>query len=245
MRRILIVEDDPSIAELIELSVRPLDAEVRTVETAADALATSRAWDPDLVTLDLSLPDGDGTEVCRALREFSDAYVVMITARSDEIARLVGLEVGADDYLAKPFSPRELQARAAALLRRPRAGVTGGAQRPGAPVPEERTSVEAPARTTAVDGRLVLDRATGQASLDGTRLLLTPAETDLLAALLRRPGYGWNRFELGEAVFGGHFVESDFLLDIQVAHLRRKLGAVDPGREWVRTVGGTSYTLAP
>ncbi|MBC7632224.1 response regulator, partial [Aeromicrobium sp.] len=120
--RVVVVDDDDDIRDLLVHVLNEAGLEVSTASDGASALATIREVQPDLVTLDLSLPDMDGTEVCRALREFSDAYVVMITGRAAEIDRLVGHEVGADDYMAKPFSPREVRARVSALLRRPRLG---------------------------------------------------------------------------------------------------------------------------
>lgn len=236
--RVLVIEDDPSISELIVLALRDLQVEARTAESAAEALSVAREFRPDLVTLDLSLPDGDGTDVCRELRTFSDAYVVMITSRTDEIDRLVGLDVGADDYLSKPFSPRELKARASALLRRPRLG----AARPDrGPVPESAEEKE----LTAVEGRLRLDPTERVIVLDDERLMLTPGEVDLLAVLMASPGKPWSREDLCRETFPGAFVESGYLLDVQVAGVRRKLRAADASRNWIGTVAGSAYTLNP
>lgn len=235
----MIVEDDPSISELIVFSLRDLDVETRTAESVQEAVAAARAFRPDLVTLDLSLPDGDGTDVCRELRTFSDAYVVMITSRTDEIDRLVGLDLGADDYLSKPFSPRELKARVAALLRRPRVGAPTPMTEPVAP-----SEVEA-GELTAVEGRLRVDPPERVILLDGERLMLTPGESDLLAVLMTSPGKPWTREELCRQTFPGSFVESGYLLDVQVAGVRRKLRKVDPSRVWIATIAGSAYTLNP
>lgn len=241
--RVLIVEDDPEISELIEMALRDLDVVAQTAGSAHEALAAARQNEPDLVTLDLSLPDGDGTDVCRELRTFSDAYVIMITSRNDEIDRLIGLDVGADDFLAKPFSPYELKARASALLRRPRLG--------GVPTATAHPAATASAadqesnQRTAVAGRLRLDPAERVVMLDGERLMLTPGERDLLTVLMTSPGRIWSREELCRATFPGEFVESGYLLDIQIAGLRRKIKVVDDSRSWITTIAGSAYTLNP
>src|SRR5262245_11908014 len=186
--------------------------------TGSDALQRVRENDPDLVTLDLTLPDMDGIDVCRNIRKFSDAYVVMITARDEEIDRLIGLEVGADDYLAKPFSPRELRARVAVLLRRPR--LSKLARTPGA----EAAVAESPAPEWRDLGQgLELSIDGGTARLDGEPMPLTPHELDLLGLLASRPGVVWERRDLVQAAWHGEFIESDYLMDVQVANLRRKL----------------------
>lgn len=229
--RVLVVDDDPDIRELLVQVLDQAGHDVLTAETGLEAVDVVRAADPDLVTLDLSLPDLDGTEVCRRLREFTDAYVIMITGRSSEIDRLVGLEVGADDYMSKPFSPREVRARVAALLRRPRLGVPPS----GAPAAKSAHPAQV--------GGLTVSRATGTAQVEGRSLPLTPVEVDVLSVLAREPGRTWERGELVREVWQGDFIESDFLVDVHVASLRRKLKAADPGREWITTVGGAGYRL--
>lgn len=224
--RVVVVDDDPDIRELLVQVLDQAGHEVLTAETGLEAVDVVRAAEPDLVTLDLSLPDLDGTEVCRRLREFTDAYVIMITGRSSEIDRLVGLEVGADDYMSKPFSPREVRARVAALLRRPRLGVQPA-----------RAS-----RTTQMGG-LAFSVDGGVATADGHSVPLTPVEVDVLSVLAREPGRTWERGELVREVWQGDFIESDFLVDVHVASLRRKLKAADPAREWITTVGGSGYRL--
>ena len=223
--RALVVDDDPDIRDLLVLVLEGLGLEVQAVGTGAAAISTARSWAPDLVTLDLTLPDADGTDVCRELRTFTDAYVVMVTGRDTEVERLVGLEVGADEYLVKPFSPRELKARAAALLRRPRVGSLP--QPPARSVPQQ------------LPGGLAVSRDQKWATLEGAPLPLTPPELDLLAS---RPDQPWSREELAAEVWSGELIESDFVVDVQVAGLRRKLRNAS-GRDWIRTVDGSSYLL--
>jgi DNA-binding response OmpR family regulator len=228
--RVLVVEDDPDIRELLVQVVRPLDVEVFEAASGEEALELVRSEDPDLVTLDLGLPGLDGMETCRRLRGFSDAYVVMITGRDDEVDQLVGLEVGADDYLAKPISPREVRARVAALLRRPRAGLAARGASEAEPPPSS--------------GGLVVDPVAQRVTLHGEPLTLTPVEIDVLAALVARPGHTWDRGELVRQVWRGEFVESDYLVDVQVGSLRRKLRA-HGADGLIRTVGGTGYRFDP
>ncbi|GHJ60357.1 putative sensory transduction protein [Nocardioides sp. OK12] len=228
--RALVVDDDPDVRDLVVMVLEGLGLETRAVGTGRDAVSTAREWAPDLVTLDLTLPDADGTEVCRELRTFTDAYVVMITGRDTEVERLVGLEVGADEYLVKPFSPRELKARAAALLRRPRVGSLAASPSPSAPL--------------RLEGGLVVSREQQFATLDGVPLPLTPPELDLLATLATRPGQPWAREALAAEVWSGELIESDFVVDVQVAGLRRKLRNA-AGRDLISTVGGSSYQLDP
>lgn len=225
-RRIVIVEDDPEIRSLLEFALARDGFEVTACGTGREAIGVVREIEPDLVTLDLSLPDMDGTEVCRELRTFTDVYIMMITGRSEEVDRLVGLEVGADDYLSKPFSAREVRARAAALLRRPRATTAGA----GA--------------TVDGGGGLVLVPVAHVAILSGTPLPLTPVEVELLAVLAAEPGRLWERSELVRTVWKGDFIESDFMVDLNVASIRRKLRkAGGSDHEWIRTVEGTGYVF--
>ena len=166
-RRALVVEDETQLAGLIGSYLERDGYEVAVVHDGLAAVDSARAVDPDVVVLDLGLPGLDGVEVCRQLRTFSDAYVVMLTARSDEVDTLIGLSVGADDYMTKPFSPRELVARVHAMLRRPRP-----LRHPGEPLPEARTF-----------GPLVIDPLGRDVWIDGEPVSLTRTEFDLLAAL--------------------------------------------------------------
>ncbi len=236
--RALVVDDDEDIRDLLVHVLEKSGLEVRSAGTGAAAVTVARDFDPDLVTLDLSLPDLDGTEVCREIRTFSSAYIVMITGRADEIDRHVGLEVGADDYLAKPFSPREVRARAQALLRRPRLE-PATANAASAPVAD-------PEPATAVAGTgLSIDAGRHVVRLDGVAVPLTPAEVDLLAAMTARPGHAWSRGELVREVWQGEFIESDFLVDVHVGNVRRKLKRAGGHGEWITTVDGSGYRFAP
>jgi DNA-binding response OmpR family regulator len=249
--RALVVDDNEDIRDLLVLVLEQSGIEVRSAANGTQALETVRSFDPDLVTLDLSLPDIDGTDVCREIRTFSDAYVVMITARSDEIDRLVGLELGADDYLAKPFSTREVAARVAALLRRPRLGIVPdrrpdpvpAAPAAGIPLPDHVPEPAAPTPAAPREG-LVVDPSRRMARLDGAALPLTPAEVDVLLAMANRPSYAWSSRELGSAVWPGDFAESSFLLDVHIGNIRRKLEHAGGGR-WITPVASGGYRFGP
>ena len=222
-RRLALVVDDE--APLTALVRSYLEREGFEVETATDGLAAVdavRASAPDVVVLDVMLPGLDGIEVCRRIRTFSDAYVLMLTARGEEIDRIVGLTVGADDYLVKPFSPRELVARVRALLRRPR----GAADVPATPAGFE------------------IDESRRVVRVDGTPVALTSLEFDLLAVLARDPGIVIGRQALLDRVWGPEFVADDHLVDVHIANLRRKLGD-DPARpRFIETVRGVGYRLS-
>ena len=240
--RALVVDDDPDIADLVVMVLEGLEMDVVVARTGAEALSLARERQPDLVTLDLTLPDIDGTEVCEQLRGFTDAYIIMITGRDAEIDRLVGLEVGADEYLSKPFSPRELRARAASLLRRPRVGVPVASDQGSGP---DAGAVRASGvAMTDLGHGLLLDPLTGATRYDDVSVPLTPTEGRILVALARRPGVPMERGELVKAVWQGEFIESDFLVDVQVAGLRKKLRTTT-GRDWIGVVGGTAYRVKP
>ena len=220
--RILVVDDEPPIVSLVRGYLEREGWEVRSVGDGIGALDVLREWDPDAVVLDLMLPGMDGIEVCTRLRAFSNAYVLMLTARSEEIDRIVGLTIGADDYLTKPFSPRELVARLKALLRRPRTSQSPVARGPaGLDVDEGR--------------RLVL--------VDGQRVELTALEFNLLATLARDPGRAVSRTALLEQGWGAGYLADDHLVDVHIANLRRKLGD-DPARpRFIETLRGVGYRL--
>ncbi len=180
---------------------------------------------PDVVVLDLGLPGKDGLEVCREIRRYSDCYIVMLTARNDEIDKLIGLSAGADDYITKPFSARELVARVQALLRRPRA---------------DRV-VEEPARTV---GALRIDTAGRRVAVNGVEVDLTRTEFDLLSALSARPKAAFRRRQLVDAVWGEDWVGDEHLVDVHIGHLRRKLAAV-ADLVFVETLRGVGYRMGP
>lgn len=225
--RALVVEDETELAGLVGSYLERDGFEVTLVHDGLAAVETAREVDPDVVVLDLGLPRLDGVEVCRALRTFSDAYVVILTARAEEVDTLIGLTVGADDYMTKPFSPRELIARVQAMLRRPRPhGVAAGT---GA--------------GTRSFGPLTIDPVGRDVWLDGEPVALTRTEFDLLAALSEVPRMAFSRRQLIEAVWGAAWVGDEHLVDVHVGHLRRKLGD-DPGvGRFVRTVRGVGYRM--
>ncbi|MFN8520271.1 MAG: response regulator transcription factor [Chloroflexota bacterium] len=223
MTCVLVVDDEPPIIELVRGYLLREGWEVETAADGPTALDIARVREPDVVILDVMLPGLDGVEVCRQLRTFSDAYVLMLTARGEEIDRIVGLTVGADDYLVKPFSPRELVARVKALLRRPRGGASPAAELPS--------------------NGLVVDEARRLVRVDGIPVELTALEFDLLAALARDPGIVVRRAALLERLWGADFATDDHLVDVHVANLRRKLGD-DPARpRFIETVRGVGYRL--
>ena len=226
--RALVVDDEKPLADVVASYLERESFEVTVCHSGAAALDAAREVDPDVVVLDLGLPGIDGLEVCRQLRTFSDAYVVMLTARDTEVDTIVGLSVGADDYVTKPFSPRELVARIRAMLRRPRT-VAGAA-------PEADT----PAR---VFGPLRIDVASRQVILDGELIPLTRTEFDILAALSSRPGVVWSRRQLIDTVWGEPWVGNDHLVDVHVGHLRRKLGDDPADPRFVYTVRGVGYRM--
>ena len=213
--RILLVDDETPILDLVRGYLEREGYAVSTVEDGVAAVEHISTERPDVVVLDVMLPGIDGFEALRQIRTFSDAYVLMLTARADEVDRIVGLSVGADDYLVKPFSPRELVARVKALLRRPRSGATG-------PVSD-----------------LAVDPARRTATVRGAAVTLTATEFDILAILARDPGVVVRRDDLLNAVWGPTFVGDDHLVDVHVANLRGKIGD-----GFVETVRGVGYKLA-
>lgn len=225
---VLVVDDEAALAEMVSAYLRRAGFGTATAGTGTRALELVAELDPDVVVLDLGLPEVDGVEVCRRIRTFSDCYVLMLTARTDEVDRLIGLSVGADDYVPKPFSPRELVARVQALLRRPRtrgAG-TGPAQQP-----------------TRVFGDLCIDVGGRAVSVAGLPVALTRTEFDLLDVLSGRPRLAWSRRQLIDEVWDPAWIGDEHIVDVHVAHLRRKLGD-DPARpRYVDTVRGVGYRM--
>lgn len=214
---IYIVEDEPALAELMADYVRAAGFAPTVFGDGALALAAIRANAPALLVLDLMLPGLDGLSLCRAVREHSEVPIIMVTARVEEIDRLLGLELGADDYLCKPFSPRELVARIKAILRRARTQ---------APAPEQV---------------LAIDAASRRAFVRGAPLDLTPSEFDLLAALARRPGQVFSRAQLLEMAYQDKLDVHDRVVDSHVKNLRRKIEALAPGLDPIASVYGVGY----
>ena len=236
-RRIaVVVEDDPDLSDAIGRSLELAGFDVTVARTGEDALAAVDARKPDLVTLDLSLPDVDGLEVCRRIRAGSDCYIIMISGRRDEVDRLTGLEVGADDFVLKPISMRELQARVAALFRRPRSG--------SPPTVAATVPASAPRRTVLDCGAgLEVDPAARSVTIHGTPVDLTRTEFDLLAHLASRPGVVIGREEMLRAVWATDYVPEDtHNVDVHLANLRRKLRR-HSSATWIRTVRGVGLRL--
>ncbi|GID49910.1 putative sensory transduction protein [Actinoplanes capillaceus] len=227
--RVLVVDDEQSLAKVVASYLEHDGHEVSCVFDGPAAVDAARAQPPDVVVLDLGLPGLDGIEVCRQLRTFTDCYVVMLTARADEVDKLVGLGVGADDYLTKPFSPRELVARVRVMLRRPR--VSAG----GTPA-----VMEEPAR---VFGSLSVDVAAREVTVGDRPVEVTRTEFDLLAALSARPRMAYSRRQLVDAVWGDGWVGDEHLVDVHVGHLRRKLGDDPAAPRFIRTVRGVGYRM--
>lgn len=232
--RALVVDDEAPLAEVVASYLEREQFEVTQCHNGTDALTLAREIDPDVVVLDLGLPGLDGVEVCRQLRTFSDAYVVMLTARDAEVDTIVGLSVGADDYITKPFSPRELVARIRAMLRRPR--MVGAPTAPAGGV----GAAELPPR---VFGPMSIDVASRQVFLHEEPVPLTRTEFDILAALSSRPGLVWSRRQLIDAVWGEPWVGNDHLVDVHVGHVRRKLGDDPADPRFVHTVRGVGYRM--
>ena len=229
----LVVDDEPSLVRVVEGYLLQDGFQVRTAGDGETALALARESEPDLVVLDLGLPGMDGIEVCRELRTFSRCYVLMLTARADEVDMLIGLGVGAYDYVTKPFSPRTLMARIHTLLRRPR---TGGGAAAGAADEDRR-----------VFGDLVIDVPAHEVRIGPSLVQLTPLEYDLLQTLSGRPRLVFTRQQLLDAVWADAAVVSsdEHLVDIHIGHLRRKLGDDPRAARYVRTVRGVGYRMGP
>ncbi|AXK44755.1 response regulator transcription factor [Brachybacterium saurashtrense] len=224
---ILVVEDEPALADVVRRYLDHAGHLARTVRTGPTALDTAAALDPDVVVLDLGLPGLDGLEVLRRLREVSDCYVLITTARAEESDRLVGLLAGADDYLTKPFSIRELVARVETVLRRPRRGA----------------AADVAAAEIHRIGRLEIDEAAKEVRLDGETVPLTPTERDLLTVLADHRGQALRRDQLLRAVGRVDGVGDDHLVDVHIANLRRKLGESAGEQRYVLTVRGIGYRL--
>ncbi|MCV7045925.1 response regulator transcription factor [Mycobacterium frederiksbergense] len=229
--RALVVDDEVPLAEVVASYLRREQFEAIVADNGIDAIAVARELDPDVVILDLGLPGIDGLEVCRQLRTFSDAYVVMLTARDAEIDTVLGLTVGADDYITKPFSPRELVARIRAMLRRPRLLHATTATSESQQVPPRRF------------GLLIIDVAAREVHVDGEPILLTRTEFDILEVLSGRPGVVLSRRQLLEIVRDGPWVGNEHLVDVHIGHLRRKLGDDAAQPRYITTVRGVGYRM--
>ena len=243
-RTAVVVEDDRDVGDAISGLLLKAGFDVSVARNGTDALAMIRDERPDLVTLDLTLPDIDGVEVCRQVRLVSDCYVIVVSGRTAELDRLIGLEVGADDYLVKPFSMRELQARVAALFRRPRSSDLVSAE---AAAPEP-VAVEEPDVHAGLAGcdDLLVDQRAREVRVDGAEIELTRTEFDLLAHLVSHPGVVVARQDLLRAVWATEFVpDSTHVVDVHLANLRRKLRQASADNQWIRTIRGVGFRFDP
>jgi DNA-binding response OmpR family regulator len=219
---VLVVEDETSIASFVALYLKNAGYRIQTAGTGREALERVAAEKPSLIVLDLMLPDVDGLEVCRRIRRTSDVPILMLTARDEDVDKIIGLEVGADDYLTKPFNPRELVARVKSVLRRS--------------VPERRE-----AQTKQIKhGDLEIDVGRREVLVSGTEVQLAPKEFDLLWELLDHRGLVLTRDQLLERVWGYTFAGDTRTVDVHVRQLRRKLGEASP----IVTVWGVGYKVA-
>ncbi|MER3409381.1 MAG: DNA-binding response regulator [Thermoleophilia bacterium] len=219
---ILVVEDESSIASFVAAYLRKAGYEVRTVATGVEALSQLASDSPSLVVLDLMLPDIDGIEVCRRMRATSNVPILMLTARDEDVDKIVGLEVGADDYMTKPFNPRELVARVKSILRRS--------------TPAQRTLESAVIR----HGELVVDAGRREVRVGDREVQLAPKEFDLLWELLDHRGLVLTRDQLLERVWGYTFAGDTRTVDVHVRQIRRKLGDASP----IVTVWGVGYKVS-
>jgi two-component system response regulator BaeR len=217
--KILVVEDEPKLANLLRDYLEQAGYEPYCLGDGREVVPWVREQTPDLVLLDLMLPGKDGMEILREIRSFSVVPILMVTSRVEEIDRLLGLELGADDYICKPFSPREVVARVRAVLRR-----TGGQPSP------------------AVHG-LSLDKERFQATLHGRDLDLTAIEFQLLHILAQNPGRIFSRSQLMDRIYPDQRVVSDRTIDSHVKKLRRKIASAAPGEEWIHSLYGVGYKI--
>ncbi|WP_425863835.1 response regulator transcription factor [Arthrobacter sp. TWP1-1] len=260
----VIVEDDQDIRELISVILSQSGFEVFAASTGAEGVEMVRDNNPDIVTLDLGLPDIDGFEVARRIRLFSDTYIIMLTGRADEMDTLLGLETGADDYLTKPFRPRELRARVSAMMRRPRIAGDGSAAVAAerAPVADAvRESKTSSHPVNVVAGAMELPEAQGlnglllnsgdrTAEVDGAELELTRTEFDILHALVDSGRQVRTKSDLVRRLRGEEYDVGTYISDadertieVHVANLRRKLGDNPREPRWIKTVRGVGYRL--
>ena len=226
--RILVVEDERALAGVVGSYLERAGYLVTLEYAGPDAVTRARTLEPDAIVLDLGLPGLDGIEVCRQIRAFSDCYILMLTARGDEVDKLIGLSVGADDYITKPFSNRELVARVQTVLRRPRR-------------PSEVTGTEVlPPR---VFGTLRIDAPGREVWLDDEPVQLTRTEFDILDAISDQPKVAFSRRQIIDRVWDAAWVGDDHVVDVHIANLRRKLGDDPNDPRYILTVRGVGYRM--
>ncbi|CAB4946329.1 MAG: response regulator [Actinobacteria bacterium] len=226
--RVLVVDDEVPLTGVVSSYLVREGFDVSVAHSGPDAVESARELGPVLIVLDVMLPGFDGIEACRRIRQFSDAYIIMLTARDEEVDKVLGLSMGADDYLVKPFSPRELIARVRAMLRRPRVSSTDGLS--AARIEVGGLSLDAEARTLHVDGSLTE---------------VTRTEFDLLAVMASRPRAALTRRQLIEAVWGPGWFGDEHVVDVHIGHLRTKLGDDASEPRFIRTVRGVGYGMGP
>lgn len=224
--RALVVDDEPPLVKVVASYLEREGFEVLVAGDGEQAVALARDFEPDVIVLDLMLPGIDGIEACRQIRTFSDAYILMLTARVEEIDRIVGLSTGADDYVTKPFSPGELMARVRAMLRRPRSSRAEGA-----------------ASRARRFGQLEIDPVAREASVAGRPVELTKLEFDLLDVLSGEPRVAFSRERLLERVWGSGWFGDDHVVDVHIANLRTKLADDPRNPRYVRTIRGVGYRM--
>jgi len=221
---VLVVDDEIPLTGVVGSYLEREGFQTAVAHTGPDAVDRARALSPDLIILDVMLPGFDGIEVCRRVRQFSDAYIIMLTAKDEEMDKVLGLSMGADDYLVKPFSPRELIARVRAMLRRP------------------RTSEDAATVSHQVAG-IILEPQARHLTVDGTPVELTRTEFDLLAALMEHPKAVLTRRQLIDAVWGPGWYGDEHVVDVHIGHVRDKLGDEAASPRYIRTVRGVGYGM--
>ena len=223
MAKILIVEDEQNLNKILQDYLCHYGFECISSLTGKEALEFWKSQNPDLILLDLNLPDMDGLDIVREIRRENPVPIIIVTARDEEIERLIGLELGSDDYISKPFSPREVVARVKAVLRR---------------------ASQAPVQSTTLHyGTLQMDLRGHTALLSGVDLELTPAEFQLLAQLISEPDRAFTRLELLEATQGGRFEGYERTIDMHIKNIRRKLRAIEPHNNIIQTIFGVGYRI--
>lgn len=265
VRRAVVIEDDDDIRHLLETVLNQAGFEVTARSNGYDGIEAVRLTAPTVVTLDVNMPGIDGFETAKRIRQFSDAYIVMLTALGEEIDTLQGLEAGADDYVTKPFRPRELRARIEAMLRRPRAAAPAS---PSIPAPGAPRPPEAPAYTAVAPGAhaaapaaplpgerlehlgLLVDLGTRVAIADGQEIPLTRSEFDLLAALMQSGRRVRTKADLAILLRNESYVTSNFVSDadkrgieVHMGNLRKKIGENSVTPRWIETVRGVGYRM--
>lgn len=226
-KKILVVDDEPKILQMISEFLATEGFEVITVENGREAVEIASSAPPDLMVLDIMLPEQNGLEVCRKIRTFSELPIIMLTAKSEEIDKLVGLELGADDYLTKPFSLRELAARIRAVLRR-----------------LDKSSLRDDNAGRLCFGKLALDPASFEARLDGVPVPLTPTEFKILHFLATRPGQVFSRLQILENVFGEVYEGYERSVDTHISNIRKKIEPDPSHPTFIHTVYGVGYKFA-